>query len=434
MVEKNMSIEACGEMDGAQSSDTLANVASQSVYLGVDSIAYRVEALFKADENLIGVMIVDENDGHLHGMISRKHFMELYSKAFRKELYNKKPLKLVLADDFDEPLCLDEADSIEYAVRTALSRSSEQMYEPIVVKAGQGVFKLIDTQVLLLEMAKVFENQSLELRDTLTQVNRLNFQLEESQERILESLNYASVIQESILPRREQFDRLFSEWFAIYNPLDIVGGDMYWLHEVNGFVLLAVIDCTGHGVPGAFMTMTVNSVLNHIVDTICNDDPARILGEANRVLQKTLNLRCDGESTVDAGMDICLCCMDLKQQTLTYAGAGLSLYLYSGGELSEIRSDRAGIGYSGCNPDFQYTNHTLDIGIGTIVYATTDGFLDESGGAKGFGFGRERFKKMIEGHVQLSFEQQKERFEQTLSEWRGARKQRDDVTMVGFKL
>lgn len=247
---------------------TLANIAWQRVLLHVVNTGQEVVETFKCDQNLIGVIIIGQADDQLLGMISRKRFMELYSKPFRKELYTKKPLTLLIENDFDDPLCLNETDKVDYAVRTALARSTDLIYEPIVVRDEEGFFKLIDTHVLLLELARAHERQSMELHESLSRVRQLNAQLEESQERIMESLNYAKVIQESILPRKELFDRLFSEWFVLYRPRDIVGGDMYWLREIKELVVLAVIDCTGHGVPGAFMTMTVNSVLNHIVDRV----------------------------------------------------------------------------------------------------------------------------------------------------------------------
>jgi serine phosphatase RsbU (regulator of sigma subunit) len=432
--DPNLLTETGYEEYASQFNNTLVNVASQRVFIHASHMTKIVEETFENDEHLTGVIIIDEDEEQLLGMISRKRFMELYSKPFRKELHHNKPLKLLVKDNFDTPLCLDETDNVDYAVRIALSRPKELMYEPIVVRAKQGAMKLIDTQVLLLRLTKVYEIQSMELQETLDRVKQLNTQLEESQERILESLNCASVIQESILPRNELFDRLFSEWFILYRPRDIVGGDLYWLREVNGLVLLAVIDCTGHGVPGAFMTMTVNSILNHIVDTICSDDPALILSEMNRMLQQTLHLRRGGDSMVDAGLDIILCCIDPDQHKVTYAGAGLALYIFADNELCEIKGGRSGIGFSGNDLDYVYTNHVLDSCAGAIFYAPTDGFLDENGGTKGFGFGRGRFKAMVKQHAHHPLKRQREFFEQTLAEWRGARNQRDDITMVGFRL
>jgi serine phosphatase RsbU (regulator of sigma subunit) len=182
------------------------------------------------------------------------------------------------------------------------------------------------------------------------------------------------------------------------------------------------------------MTMTVNSVLNQIVDTICADDPARILSEMNRILQETLHLRLDNKSMVDAGLDMVVCCIDPDTRKLICAGAGLSLYISADGELCEIKGDRAGIGYSSSDPEFTFTNHVHDIGLETVCYAITDGFLDEGGGDKGYGFGRQRFKEMVKRHADHPLQRQKELFEQTLDEWRGARKQRDDITLVGFRL
>lgn len=283
------------------------------------------------------------------------------------------------------------------------------------------------------EFSVSFNQMVTQLDESMRKLTIANAQLEESQSRIMESLNCACVIQGSILPRNEQLDRLFSDWFALYRPCDIVGGDLYWLREIDGRILLAVIDCTGHGVPGAFMTMTVNSVLNHIVDTICADDPARILSEMNRVLQETLHLRLDNESMVDAGLDMVICCVDPATKRLTCAGAGLSLYLFADGELCEIKGDRPGIGYSSSDSGFIFTNHVRDFGPGTVCYAITDGFLDESGGTKGFGFGRQRFLEMVKRHADSPLRRQKELFGQVLEEWRGTRKQRDDITMVGFR-
>jgi serine phosphatase RsbU (regulator of sigma subunit) len=284
------------------------------------------------------------------------------------------------------------------------------------------------------EFSESFNSMVTQLDESMQKLTIANAQLEESQARMRESLNCARVIQGSILPRPKLFDRLFREWFTLYRPCEIVGGDLYWLREMNGHILLAVIDCTGHGVPGAIMTMTVNSVLNHVVDTICSNDPTRILTETNRVLQETLHLRRDGESTVDAGLDIILCCIEPTNRRLTCAGAGLSLYLLTDGELTEIKGNRAGIGYSSSDPDFSYTNHVRDLRPGTICHAITDGCLDESGGAKGFGFGRQRFKEMVKQYADYPLAAQQAFFEQTLDEWRGTRTQRDDVTMVGFRI
>jgi hypothetical protein len=159
--------------DGIHLNNTLAEVPAQSVLIKTGHMAKKVEETFNDAPELAGVIIIDEDDGQLLGMISRRHFMELYSKPFRKELYNKKPLKLLVKYDFDAPLCLHENDDIDHAVRIALSRPHDQIYEPIVVETLTGGFKLIDMQVLLLELANVHERQSRDLRETLSRVKHL---------------------------------------------------------------------------------------------------------------------------------------------------------------------------------------------------------------------------------------------------------------------
>jgi hypothetical protein len=153
--------------------NTLLNVDAQSILIDTGHMAERVEEVFDDNPDLAGVIIVDSHDRQLLGMISRRRFMELYSKPFRKELYNKKPLKLLVKFDFDAPLCLQESDDIDHAVLMALSRPHAQIYEPIVVHTLNGGLKLIDMQVLLLELARVYERQSVELRETLSRVKQL---------------------------------------------------------------------------------------------------------------------------------------------------------------------------------------------------------------------------------------------------------------------
>jgi len=273
------------------------------------------------------------------------------------------------------------------------------------------------------------------VRQRTEELSVANQRLEASQADILESLMYARVIQASILPDQQLLEIVFQEWFALYQPCAIVGGDLYWLRQTaDGRLLLAVLDCTGHGVPGAFMTMTVNAVLNTIVDTVCNDDPARILQEVNRLLQQTLRLRQDDDSLVDAGLDIGLCCIDPAARSLSFAGAGISLWLVCAGTLEEIRADHRRVGYRSSDQGYLWHTHYRTLQHDTRCYMTTDGFLDEGGGAKGYGFGNARFSAMVEGHQTLPLSEQKTAFADELAHWRGARQQRDDILVVGFRL
>ena len=260
-----------------------------------------------------------------------------------------------------------------------------------------------------------------------------NEELNLARQHTLESLRYARAIQLSILPRQEQLAPVFREHMALYRPRDIVGGDLYYFQDFPGHCLIAVLDCTGHGVPGAFMAMTAHSVLNHVVSVICRDDPAKILRETDLVLRETMSLDKPGEGYVDCGLEMALCRCHKDTGRVDFAGAGLSLFRVRAGEVLEIKGDRRRIGYRGTFSEREFTNHSLETMAGDRFYATTDGFLDE-GGERGVCFGGPRFQEMLLAQGHLPMAEQGRAFEETLARYRGDRPQRDDVTMIGFSI
>lgn len=272
------------------------------------------------------------------------------------------------------------------------------------------------------------DNLELRVRERTDQLSAANRMLEDSQQRIIDSISYARTIQSAILPPEEVLERCLGEHFILYRPKELVGGDFYYLREFDNHFLLAVIDCTGHGIPGAFMTMTVNAVLNRVVDVICCDDPSRILRELNRMMCGSLQLK-----DVDAGLDIALCMVEHRTGRLVYSGAGLPLYVASNGSVREIRGDHQRIGYKGSRLDYPYTNHELKLAAGDCCYLTSDGLLDEPGGNKGFGLGSERFRAALTDHASLAMPAQREALERILAEYRGGYRQRDDLTVAGFR-
>jgi sigma-B regulation protein RsbU (phosphoserine phosphatase) len=176
------------------------------------------------------------------------------------------------------------------------------------------------------------------------------------------------------------------------------------------------------------MTMTVNAVLNHVVDVLCCDNPSRILSELDRLMHGTLHLK-----EVDAGLDIAICMVERRTGRVIYAGAGLPLTIISTGTVREVRCDNQRVGYKGSRLDYEYTNHELNLAAGDCCYLTTDGLLDEPGGNKGFGFGSKRFKATLAEHAHLSMQDQAKTLAQALDDYRGSRHQRDDITVAGFR-
>lgn len=277
-------------------------------------------------------------------------------------------------------------------------------------------------------------------RNLEEKVRKRTEEVQEKNRKILESLSYAKRIQESILPRPEQLQNITDKYFVIWRPRDIVGGDFYWSRDAGNRHFIAVGDCTGHGIPGAFMTMTVNALLNNVIDEICNNNPATIISELNRLLKETLH-QDRPQSRTDDGLDLGLCMIDKSSKRLIYSGAHMSLFMHikdpagrKTGEVQRIKGDRQSVGYIRSSINYQYQNHVLDLSPETTFYLTSDGLLDQSGGTKGFGFGPSRFKHIIAQTAHSPLEEQRIFFEQELDRYMRSEQQRDDITVFAFQL
>ncbi|SDF58030.1 SpoIIE family protein phosphatase [Sporomusa acidovorans] len=264
------------------------------------------------------------------------------------------------------------------------------------------------------------------------QVHDRTRELAEKNQKIIDSIDYAKRLQESILATEEEIRAVFHDYFILWQPRDIVGGDFYWLRRIDAdrsFIALA--DCTGHGVPGAFMTMAVNTILNHIIDQHYTE-PADILAELNRRIKETLHQNSSGQMT-DDGLDIGICRIDNHKQLL-FAGAKISLYINRQNQVTRIKADNKSIGYRRSSSELAFTNHSWEIEAGDQFYLTTDGYLDQNGGEKDYPFGRKRFVETIATQDEQVMSQQGKAFETVLADYMGNESQRDDITVVGFSL
>ncbi|HUJ76423.1 MAG TPA: SpoIIE family protein phosphatase, partial [bacterium] len=264
----------------------------------------------------------------------------------------------------------------------------------------------------------------------LTQANRA---LEESQRLIMESLEYARRVQAGILPGSEALAAALPEHTVLYLPRDVVSGDFYLVRPFGDHVVACVIDCMGHGVPGAFMTMRVHAVLSHILDTVVNDQPARILAELDTDLRARL-LHDDPDQQLDSGLDIALCVWHPVTGGVRFAGAGLSLYLHDGGGVQEIRGDSRRVGYRAPGHGAPWATRDVQTGGSAALYLATDGILDQAGGPLGFGLGRARFAELVSSVAARPMGFQEGELRAALAAWQGARVQRDDITVLGFRI
>jgi len=208
---------------------------------------------------------------------------------------------------------------------------------------------------------------------------------------------------------------------------------LFWLHRDGDDFLLAVADCTGHGVPGAVMTMVAIMALNRLVHEYGPKDPALLLQQLNRTVQHTLNQDAP-EARTDDGLDIALCRVEPDRGRILFAGARLGLYLAANGMVTEIHGDRQSLGYRNSDPDFSYSLQEIALRPDMAVYLATDGLWGQAGGDKGLPFGKSRFKAVLATNHSRPFGEQRKALLAALAQYKGEQEQRDDITVLGFRL
>lgn len=253
-------------------------------------------------------------------------------------------------------------------------------------------------------------------------------ELEEKNKDITDSIRYAKRIQRAILPLEDSFP----DTFILFKPKDIVSGDFYWLHTEENKVFIAAVDCTGHGVPGAFMSIIGYNSLNKIVKEYHIFEPASILDQLNEEVYRTLHVQTVDDEVKD-GMDMALIVYDADTGKLQFAGAYNPMYLVRRGELTEVKADRFSIGRSSIKTGQKFTNHVMDIQPGDQTYIFSDGYADQFGGPEGKKFKSRQLKNLLLKITELPVEKQKEALDQAIETWKGDEPQIDDILVIGTR-
>ena len=256
--------------------------------------------------------------------------------------------------------------------------------------------------------------------------------LERQNKLITTSIYYAQNIQQAILPSQEKLQQVLKDSFVIYRPKDIVSGDFYWLSKIDDKIVVAAVDCTGHGVPGAFMSMIGNTLPNQIVNEKKVTHPSDILKLLDKSVYEDLNQQ---KSSNREGMDVCICTIEPRgeQTNVCFAGAKRSLYYTHQGELVEEKGDRFSIGGWQDNTRKQFTGKDIILDAGERIYLSSDGFVDTPN-PKRKSFGTRRFKKVLLASTDLSISEQKKAIELAVDEFQQDAEQRDDILLVGIEV
>jgi serine phosphatase RsbU (regulator of sigma subunit) len=270
-----------------------------------------------------------------------------------------------------------------------------------------------------------------EKEQALNQIEMQKGELELKDKDITDSLIYAQRIQEALLPSEAYFRKHFEDSFILFKPKNIVSGDFYWIGEKGEKIFVVAADCTGHGVPGALMSMIGLEIVEKTINEENIEVPSKILAVMNRGLEKTFSREKNIGTIIRDGMDIGLCVIDRKRKKVEYAGAFLPLYLIREGSLVEIPADKIIIGM---NPEgTSYTDHELDLKENDIFYIFSDGYVDQFGGSENKKFMYRRFRYLLLTIHSFPINDQKSILEENIRTWMGVNEQVDDMMVIGFR-
>jgi serine phosphatase RsbU (regulator of sigma subunit) len=343
---------------------------------------------------------------------------------------------------------LDEKKILEEEKRKIEEKSKKmwQMSETVYKEK-----KKVDDQVELLktdkekletekkkvdEKVKKLWSQSMAIHKEKERINELKLEIEHKHKEIIDSVNYAKRIQEAILPEKKEITSHLRDSFILFKPRDIVSGDFYWFSHKNNKSIIAAVDCTGHGVPGAFMSMIGNTLLNQIVNEKGITHPSGILERLNEEVNTSLKQTQQDSDSRD-GMDIAICSFEMESGSanvkLEYAGANRPLYLVRQGLLEEIKASKFPIGGLDYDVPKVYTTHTFELEPGNVAYISTDGYADQ--------FNNEdrklmtkKFKETIVSIQDKTMEEQGNFLGSFIEDWKGGIEQTDDILVIGVKM
>jgi CheY-like chemotaxis protein len=335
---------------------------------------------------------------------------------------------------------MTSSDSLKLALDSGAVDYVRKPVDKIELQARvHAMLKLADSYRTIKEQNIVLEQQKQEI-----EIQKVK--LEKTHKHITDSIHYANRIQNALLPYDELLTELLPNHFILYKPKDIVSGDFYWVRDFSKYVLIAAADCTGHGVPGAFMSMLGITIFNEIITRRNANMPAQILHELRTMLKKLLKQTGKSGESQD-GMDIALCSIDKETNKLMFAGAHNPCWIFrqqrnipdsqnpedlQQTHLIELSADQMPVGIF--TKERPFSDHTFQLLPNDLLYIFSDGFQSQFGGEKDEKYKTKHFKELLSEIHQLPMNQQKDILEQKFVEWKGNKEQTDDVLVIGVRI
>lgn len=360
-------------------------------------------------------------------------FIKKYPKSAQFELASTKKNQIAYLELLEKQAELDSVSQVNQEMKLVALQdhaksqskfiSTQKRY--IATLIGLGVLFFLFLTYLVFTLVRIGKSRRL--------ISEQKVQLEDKNNHIHESLRYAKYIQERFLPDQIELKRNFKEYFILYDPKDVVSGDFYWFADLKDRFIVAAADCTGHGVPGAFMSMIGHTLLNQIVHKEQVLEPAKILEELRCSVIDSLNKN-SLEKDISDGMDMALISVYKDKSKLEYAGAYNSLILVDGDEVREIKADRQPIAKYYDKTEKPFTNHVVDLVENECVYLFSDGYQDQFGGEENKKYSKSKFKNDLLEVSKLSMDEQLTALLKKNADWKGETPKTDDVLVMGLRV
>jgi serine phosphatase RsbU (regulator of sigma subunit)/HAMP domain-containing protein len=415
-----------------------------SSYLDADKIAaqvyQRVNDLMDADTFGIGILRTETDTLEFVGVIENGERLPTFSYSLDNPqslaVYAVKNEKELVINHWQEEAAqypmidLPETGAHPQSLVYIPLRTKNAMIGILTVQSFQA-HAYNDYDLNLLRNLAIYVAIALENANAFGEIARQRESIQKSNEKITASINYASRIQSAMLPDLAEISRCLPDSFVFFRPRDIVSGDFYWLQEKDGKILLAAVDCTGHGVPGAFMSMIGIDMLNEIVNGKGITEPDQILNLMHRRIRQALKQEITQNRD---GMDIALCVIDEKGRQLTFSGAKTSIVYCQNDQLLEIKGNNVPIGGLQREQDRIFTRHVISTETPTTFYLFTDGYKDQFGGNSNTKLTARAFKQLLFSMHKQPADAQKTALANHLEEWMGTHPQLDDILVIGVKI
>ncbi|CAG0983652.1 MAG: SpoIIE family protein phosphatase [Bacteroidetes bacterium] len=314
------------------------------------------------------------------------------------------------------------------------SGNFEWEYQPLseADDLGHALIKMRDDlEVNERELENKVKERTAEVVKQKEELEQQSKRIGELYTQVTDSIRYAKRLQEAILPPPTTVKKLLPNCFILYKPKDIVSGDFYWMDEKNGKVYYSAVDCTGHGVPGAFMSIVAYNNIQTAFNDPTNNTPASILNALNKGITKSLHQK---EGNTRDGMDMAICAIEKNNNYIEYAGANNALYIVRNGQVLETKPNKQAIGSYNEEETKEFTNHVIEVQKEDMVYIFSDGYADQFGGAKGKKLMYKKFRQILIENAALNTYEQQAHLNNYIENWKDKLEQVDDILVIGLRI